>query len=120
MGCQKRRCCDGARAKLFATGRYMLRFRSGEAAPDKLVRLEDADELVIRGGTLIDGTGRPPLERATIVIQQGRISAVGVAGEVEVPAGARELDAGGSWIMPGLTDCHVHLNGEITRDAYRR
>ena len=42
--------------------------------------------LVILGGTLIDATGRPPLENAVIVVEGERIKAVGKRGEVTVPA----------------------------------
>ena len=64
--------------------------------------------LVVRGATVIDGTGAPPLEDGVVVIRGGRIAAVGKAGEVEAPAGARTIDARGEWVIPGLVDAHVH------------
>ena len=43
--------------------------------------------LVVQGGKLIDGTGRPPIENSVIVIQAGRFQAVGRSGEIAIPAG---------------------------------
>jgi hypothetical protein len=42
----------------------------------------------VQGGTLIDGTGRPPVENAVVVIEGGRFKAVGKQGQVPVPADA--------------------------------
>jgi hypothetical protein len=60
--------------------------------------------LVIQGGTLIDGNGGAPVPNSVIVIQGNRITAAGRAGAVQVPAGARVIDASGKWITPGLID----------------
>ena len=48
-----------------------------------------AQTLVIQGGTLIDGTGRPPIDNSVIVIEGDRFKAVGRGGEVAIPAGAQ-------------------------------
>ena len=66
--------------------------------------------LVIQGGTLIDGNGGPPLANAVIVIQGNRITAVGAAGAVQVPAGAQVINAAGKWITPGLIDAKANWN----------
>ena len=60
--------------------------------------------LVIQGGTLIDGNGGAPVQNSVIVIQGNRITAVGRAGAVQVPAGANVINATGKWITPGLID----------------
>lgn len=60
--------------------------------------------LVIQGGTLIDGNGGAPVPNSVIVIQGNRISAVGRAGTVQIPAGATVINAAGKWITPGLID----------------
>jgi hypothetical protein len=70
---------------------------------------QNATPLVIQGGTLIDATGRPPLEDAVIVIEGNRFKAVGKRGEVAVPSGSRILDVKGKTILPGLIDGHCHL-----------
>ncbi len=82
------------------------------------VNVAAADEaIVIDGGTLID-VGRPELTGpATIIIEQGRIRAVGPAGELEWPAGARIIDARGSYVMPGIADMHNHLRDGLFRQG---
>jgi len=62
--------------------------------------------LAIVGGRLIDGLGGDPIENATLVIEGGRVSAVGKA--AQVPRGAEVIDAAGRTVMPGIIDCHVH------------
>ncbi|MXZ73207.1 MAG: amidohydrolase family protein [Acidobacteria bacterium] len=50
----------------------------------------------------------------TVLVRGDRISAIGAAGEVAVPAGATVIDGGGRYLVPGLTDAHVHLEGDGT------
>ncbi len=68
-------------------------------------------ELVIRGGTIIDGTGR---ERAVgdVAVDGGRISAVGRV----AARGRREIDARDRLVTPGWVDCHTHYDGQATWD----
>jgi N-acyl-D-aspartate/D-glutamate deacylase len=70
------------------------------------------DDLVIRGGTVVDGTGAPAT-RADVAVSGGRIVAVGA---VDVPAGARVLDADGMLVTPGFVDIHTHFDGQATWD----
>ncbi|PSQ77364.1 MAG: amidohydrolase [Bacteroidetes bacterium QH_8_67_23] len=63
---------------------------------------------VFRGATVYP-ISSAPIEDGVVVIQGGTIQAVGEAGEVDVPAGATEHDAGGNVIMPGLVDTHSHV-----------
>lgn len=75
-----------------------------------------AQNLVIQGGTLIDGTGRAPIENSVIVIEGSRIKAVGRSGEVAVPPGSRIVVVTGKTILPGFIDGHCHWEsfwGEI-------
>lgn len=65
--------------------------------------------LVLEGGTLIDGTGRPPMADAMVVVEGTRITAVGRRGALRRPAGATVIDTTGRTILPGLVDGHVHL-----------
>src|SRR5579885_1705268 len=62
---------------------------------------------VIHDATLIDGSGRDPVRRATIVIEENRVVAAGA--NVEAPRAATVIDAAGMTVMPGMIDCHVHL-----------
>ena len=65
--------------------------------------------LVLDGGTLIDGTGRPPVANAVVVVEGTRITSVGSRGRVTVPPGATVINLDGRTILPGLIDGHVHL-----------
>ena len=67
-----------------------------------------AQTLVIQGGTLIDGTGRPPIDNSVIVIEGDRFKAVGRGGEVAIPAGAQVVDVRGRTVLPGFIDGHCH------------
>src|SRR6202166_2712974 len=58
--------------------------------------------LVLRGGRLVDGTGRAPLENSVVVIEGTKILRVGEAGKVAIPAGAKVVDTTGKTIIPGL------------------
>jgi len=72
--------------------------------------------LVVQGGKLIDGTGRPPIEDSVIVIETGRFLAVGRRGEVPIPADAQVIEVRGKTILPGFIDGHGHLedfHGEL-------
>jgi imidazolonepropionase-like amidohydrolase len=59
----------------------------------------------IRAGTLIDGTGAAPVRNAVILIQGGRITAVGA--DVRVPAGATLIDLSAYTVLPGFIDAHA-------------
>ena len=65
----------------------------------------------IRGGNLIDGTGGPIVDDAIIIIEDSTIKAVGGASDVDVPEGARVIDASGKTVVPGFIDSHVHFLG---------
>lgn len=69
------------------------------------------DVFVVRGGTIIDGTGRGPQEGWNLVIRDGRIQELGPSGRIFPPDDARVIDATGKFIIPGLTDTHVHYYG---------
>ena len=65
--------------------------------------------LAITGGRILDGYGGPPIENGVILVSGDRITAVGPASAVAVPAGVRTIDANGMTVLPGLIDMHVHL-----------
>ena len=69
-------------------------------------------DLLIRGGTLVDGTGAAP-RRADVGIRGDRIAWVGDAGVTRVTA-ARTIDAAGLTIAPGFIDPHTHASGELS------
>ena len=68
-------------------------------------------DLVIRGGTVVDGTGCEPFV-ADVAVDGNRITAVGS----DLGPGRTELDAKGSYITPGFVDIHTHYDGQATWD----
>ncbi len=68
-------------------------------------------DLVIRGGTVVDGGGAPPVQ-ADVAIRDGRIVCVGEVSGV----GAQEIDAHGLVVAPGFVDVHTHYDGQATWD----
>jgi N-acyl-D-aspartate/D-glutamate deacylase len=68
-------------------------------------------DLVIRGGTLVDGTGAPPRE-ADVAIDSGTIAEVGSV----TARGREEIDARGKLVTPGFVDIHTHYDGQATWD----
>ena len=78
------------------------------ATPPTLGGAIQAAVTVVRGGTLIDGTGRASVPNAAVVITGDRITAVGPVSQVTIPPGATIVDAEGQYVIPGLVDTHVH------------
>ena len=70
-------------------------------------------DLVIRGGTVVDGSGAPA-RRADVAIDGKRIVAVGT----DVGPGRREIDARGMLVTPGWVDIHTHYDGQVTWDPH--
>ena len=65
--------------------------------------------LVIRNGTIVDGSGGDPYE-ADLAIADGKISAIGK----DIPKGAEEIDARGKLVTPGFVDVHTHYDAQVT------
>lgn len=70
------------------------------------------------GARIIDGTGRPAIEHATLFIRNGRIEAVGA--KVKLPRGVHKIDATGRTIIPGLINAHGHINDLSQLGIYLR
>src|SRR3989475_5818315 len=83
-----------------------------------------ADVVVLKGATIIDGTGRAPQQNGVLVLDGERILAVGASAKVKVPRHARVLDLTGRTIMPGIINAHGHVGlvagGQNRADAYTR
>jgi len=71
--------------------------------------MSNSPDLVIRGGTVIDGSGGEPFE-ADVSIAGKYIDAVGS----NLPAGAEEIDAKGKLVTPGFIDLHTHYDAQVT------
>ncbi len=63
----------------------------------------------IIGGTLIDGTGKAPIENSVILIEGSTITSVVKEAEVQISSDTQIINATGRTVMPGLMDVHVHL-----------
>ena len=68
-----------------------------------------AQVLTVTGATVIDPLAGAPLGDGVVVMEDGRITAVGPAGDVDVPAGTEVIDARGKYVIPGLMDANLHL-----------
>ena len=85
---------------------------------------ESAPPLVLAGGTVIDlthwGDSAKDLQNAVVIIQDGRITAVGSSLDVPIPKGARIIDCTGKFILPGLIDGYAGMNsqGEASANLY--
>jgi imidazolonepropionase-like amidohydrolase len=64
--------------------------------------------LVIAGAQIVDGTAAPPIQDGVVIIEGNRIRTVGPRSGIEIPAGARVIEARGATILPGLADLHGH------------
>jgi imidazolonepropionase-like amidohydrolase len=84
----------------------------------QLLRLAVEDKVAITGGNILDATGSPP-RKGTLVIERGRIASITDA-KAPIQGATRTIDATGLTVMPGLIDCHTHMNGQATADVYRR
>lgn len=67
-----------------------------------------AADLLIRNARLVDGTGAAPQAQRSIFVHDGVIAAIGF--DITTPPDAQVLDAGGSTVLPGLIDAHVHVS----------
>lgn len=63
----------------------------------------------LKAARLVDGTGRPPIENAVVVVSNGRITEVGPSDQTPVPSGAEVIDLGQQTLLPGLIDAHTHF-----------
>ena len=62
----------------------------------------------LAGARLIDGTGRPPIDNAVVIIRDGRIVAAGPRASTPLPNGLSAMNVSGATIVPGLWDMHAH------------
>lgn len=71
--------------------------------------------LLIRNARIVDGTGAPARD-GSVAVRDGKIAAVGEVSAASVPAGTREIDAGGRVVAPGFIDVHTHFDPQICWD----
>jgi imidazolonepropionase-like amidohydrolase len=119
------RCDNPGRYRITAVG-DTLRFAAVEDAcagrrnafAAGWVRVRDA--LVLSNATVLDMTGGPPRPGMTLVLREGRVSALYRDGAEPVPEDALERNLNGGFVLPGLIDAHVHIatspSGDDRRD----
>ena len=71
--------------------------------------------VLFEGARVITGDGSAPIEDGAFVVVDGRFVAVGEAGQLAIPEGARRVDLSGKTVMPAIIDAHTHLS--TTRDG---
>ena len=76
--------------------------------------------LVLQHVTVIDGTGHSPQQDQTVVISGGRIIAVGPVGRTKFDKTAHVIDGQGKFLIPGLSDMHVHIAGVSADPAWSK
>src|SRR2546421_8549950 len=72
--------------------------------------------MALKAARLIDGTGAAPIANAVLIVTDNKITAVGDARSVQVPAGAKVIDLGDVTLLPGFIDAHTHLIGRVLGD----
>ncbi|MDX1568867.1 MAG: amidohydrolase family protein [Xanthomonadales bacterium] len=91
-------------------------------APDRERGVGPFERMILRGGTLVDGTGAPPLGPVDIVIEGDTIRSIQSVGYPGVPiaedkrpkadGNTREIDIEGMYVLPGFVDMHGHMGGK--------
>ncbi len=91
-------------------------------APDRSEGEGPFNQLIIRGATLINGNGAPPMGPVDIVIEQNKIVSIRNVGYPGVPIkdedrpklkeGGKEIEAEGMYVLPGFVDMHGHIGGK--------
>jgi len=113
---------------------WLQAFRSGSVIIAALVATLSAQEtlrlpnngqaVLYENARLIPGDGQPAIERAALLVRDGRISRVGRAGEVGLPQGAARVDLAGKTLIPTFINVHTHTGfqrgGTYTRENYSR
>ena len=108
-----------ASATMSASRPVLAQDTDAKPAPNRAEGEGPFDRLIIRGATLIDGTGAPPRGPVDIVVEKNRIVRIANVGAPFVPidtarrprGATKEIDAKGMYILPGFIDLHVHTGG---------
>jgi imidazolonepropionase-like amidohydrolase len=89
---------------------------AADAAIRDLISLTPSETVIasgpiaLVGATLVDGTGKPAISDAVVVVRDGRIAAAGSRASVAIPGDAKRIDVQGKTLVPGLWDMHTHLH----------
>jgi imidazolonepropionase-like amidohydrolase len=86
--------------------------------PRSLMAQTAAATRAFTGATIIDGTGNAPIRNATMLVTNGRITAVGPAERITIPANAERVALAGRVIMPGMINAHGHASSVANLTTY--
>jgi imidazolonepropionase-like amidohydrolase len=106
------RCMIRSRLHAVAAGILLLMLQAHSAtASDQSASKNGPAVLAIEHVTVLPmtATGATEVQDATVLIRDGRIAVITPAAQASIPQGARRINGSGKWLMPGLTDMHVHL-----------
>jgi Amidohydrolase family len=105
----------------FAQEQDVVTIQSIQKAPPRAEGEGPFAHLILRGATLIDGTGAPPVGPVDVVVAQNRIQSIQSVGYPGVPIdparrpkaapGDKEIDLSGMYLLPGFIDMHAHIGG---------
>jgi len=96
--------------KVAAVSLALVLVYAGVSGHGSLAQGQNNATVALTGARVIDGTGQPAIEQATIIVAGGKIQEVGPAASVKVPAGATRVDVAGKTIVPGLINAHGHVD----------
>jgi len=94
---------------LFCAAAFWMTAGAAAAAPLALTKV-----------TIIDGLGGAPIPDGVVVMDGGRITAIGPAATVTIPRGARVVEKAGKYVIPGLMDANLHLHLNLDVDTLLR
>ncbi|MBU4569629.1 MAG: amidohydrolase family protein, partial [Alphaproteobacteria bacterium] len=97
----------------------MLRSFLAAASLFALSAAASAETLLLAGGHIVDVERGVVMKDHDVLVEDGRIKAVGRAGTLGAPGAAR-IDMAGAWLLPGLSDSHVHLTSRADLHGFRR
>jgi imidazolonepropionase-like amidohydrolase len=72
--------------------------------------------VVLKAARVIDGTGADAIRNGVVVVTDNKITAVGPATRITIPAGVKVIDLGDSTLLPGFIDSHTHIIGRVLGD----
>jgi imidazolonepropionase-like amidohydrolase len=109
------------RYKLFLIALVIISFVCVTALPQNPVGVrpqppEGKGLVALKAARLIDGTGRPPIKNAVVMVENNRIVSVGEAAGIHIPSSAKVIDLGDVTLLPGFIDAHTHLIGRVLGD----
>jgi imidazolonepropionase-like amidohydrolase len=106
-------CARVAATALFAfvSAALTVFAQTSSAQDEAMPLLRDVPRVALRNVRIIDGTGAPARQNQTLIIEGGRIRAVGGTAETAIPEGTRTLDLDGRTVLPGFVMLHEHMSG---------